>query len=338
MSSTPAFNVEYTLQDDFIQQLCDKCIPSEGRPTSIIPGCACLTLGNIAVDDATTIKLASKLTSIEHLLEHLGKSDESVFLNAAAGLLRHLATPMSNRQKFFNDPLCLKQVAHLYTDVTLEQIQVAGLQLTRQIVTGMPGQTHHLIARTDGHIPDLNTFLTLFKQTTSTATKLEIARLITALLRTLQAPDDKSSCETSLSSLVMTPDVLTPIMLAIKQSPGPGTTQAQADAWLALNLFARIPGGANVLATSTSEDGEFISVLRRRLGGTDEGAVIVGGAAAESNGDEAPAEDTRPAWVRDKERDNAVVLVHDVLKSEDVSEQVKDRLRALLGESEIVVR
>lgn len=336
MSSLPAYNDEYSLEDDFILQLCKSCVPSSERPSSILPGCACLTLGNLAINDSTTTALAAGPISVDQLLQHLGTSNESVFLNAAAGLLRHLAIPMSNRERLFGSSKCLRQIAHLYTDITLEQIQLAGLQLTRQILTGMRERTQRFILQADGsRPPTLTTFLTLSNHTTSTATKLEVARLIAAILRSLQsAPSDASS----LQRLATTPDVLSPLVFAIKQQPEPAVTQAQADAWLALNLFARIPGGAGVLAEATAEDSEIVSLLRQRLtkAKPTEGALVSSGGA---NGDETHAEDTRPEWVKDKERDNTVLLVHDVLKAGgEVSEDVKDKLRALLKDSEITVK
>lgn len=106
-------------------------------------------LGNLAVTDNVSTALASGMISINELLQHLGKSNESVFLNAAAGLLRHLAIPQKSRELFFGSPEHLEHVSHLYTHVTLEQVQLAGLQLTRQILMGMPERTQRLVLQQD---------------------------------------------------------------------------------------------------------------------------------------------------------------------------------------------
>lgn len=106
-------------------------------------------LGNLATSDEVSVALASKAVSIDSIVQELAISNESVFLNAAAGLLRHLAIPMANREQYFDDPEYLQNVAHLYTDVTLEQVQIAGLQLTRQMLTAMPERTQRFISQQD---------------------------------------------------------------------------------------------------------------------------------------------------------------------------------------------
>ena len=75
----------------------------------------------------------------------MGKSNNGVFLNAAAGLLRHLAIPLTNRETLFGQGNHLRNVAQLYADDSLEQVQIAGLQLTRQVITGMPQRAQGLI-------------------------------------------------------------------------------------------------------------------------------------------------------------------------------------------------
>jgi len=318
------------VEDSFIKDLCSKCTTSEaaGQRTSRTAGCACLMLGNLAVTDDVSTRLASDMVPVSTLLRDLGSSNDSMFLNAAAGLLRHLAIPMENRELFFGEEETLQQVAHLYTDVTLEQVQVAGLQLTRQVLANMAERTQRFIEQHG--TPSLDTVITLFKETTSTATRLEVSRLLTVILRALQSPSSPGLYDVCLRTLVNTPDVLLPAVFAIRQSPAPNVLTAQAEAWLTLNLFVRAPGGAVTLATQTCNDEELLSLLRQRI-------KISGNEIAETVGEGAEAEpqDTRPRWVKDKERDNAVLLVHDLLKADDVEEGVKHVLRSLLEESDI---
>ena len=180
----------------------------------------------------------------------------------------------------------------------------------------------------------MNTFLTLFAQTTSTATKLEVSRLITSVLRTLQSPPVATPLDESLKKLTCTPDILSPLFFSIKQSPSPGVINVQAEAWLAFNLFARMPGGSRVLATEVSEDEEVFSLLSRRITKKEEGVVAIRG---QDNGTTEQNEDTRPEWVREKERDNTILLTHDLLTAEDVNGDIKARLEALLKGTEIRV-
>lgn len=99
-----------------------------------------------------------------------------------------------------------------------------------------------------------------------------------------------------------------------------------------------------MLATETSSDEELLSLLRQRIskaeGQGGDGVVATTTAAAGGEGvDEAvQTQDARPEWLREKERDNAVVLVYDLIHAEGVSGEVKEGLGALLRESDIRVR
>lgn len=95
-----------------------------------------------------------------------------------------------------------------------------------------------------------------------------------------------------------------------------------------------MPGGSGVLATEASEDEEVFSLLSRRITKKEEGVVAI---RNQDNGTTKQNEDSRPEWVRDKERENAILLIHDLLKAEDVNGDIKARLEALLKESEIRV-
>ncbi|KAL1301762.1 hypothetical protein AAFC00_005960 [Neodothiora populina] len=338
VSSLPAFNDQYTLDDDFIVEMCRQCIPSgpeEGRQASILPGCACLMLGNLAVSDDITIAMPERI-SVDQLLQRLGSSNESVFQNAAAGLLRHIAIPLENRRRCFGLPEHLNFVAHLYMGSTLEQIQVGGLQLTRQMLKDMPEGVQRLVSGQElAGCPTLSTFLTVFHDTTNPQIKVEVARLIASFLRTLHAPSVSENAKSALETLVGTPDILGPFIFTIKQATSPSLMQAQADAWLGLNLYVRTSGGAGHLGGLMVDDMEMISLLRQRVMPKGEEAT---GAVRESEGDSSGADKAnRPSWVEDKERDNTILLIYDILKADEVSEDIKEKLRPLLRESEIRV-
>lgn len=177
------------------------------------------------------------------------------------------------------------------------------------------------------------TVLEVFAKTTSTPTKLEISRLITILLRTLQTPSSVGR-EDSLRTLIEVPDILSPVLFSIKQPLASGVMQAQAEAWLALNLFVRVPGGAVILADTISEDEAMFSLLQDRIVKKSVQGLV---SQKEETETQAPVGDTRPEWVKEKEKDNAVLLIHDIVKAEGVREEVKGRLKAMLGNIEVRV-
>lgn len=147
MSSSDAFNKQYSVDDQFIKDLCAACIPTESddQQRSMTAGCACLILGNLAITDDVSTALVPDMIDVRMLFQKLGTSSETIFLNAAAGLLRHLATPMTNRELYFGDAEFLQQVAHLYTEATLDQVQTGGLQLIRQMISNIPERAEGMI-------------------------------------------------------------------------------------------------------------------------------------------------------------------------------------------------
>ncbi|GAB7353376.1 hypothetical protein MBLNU459_g3856t1 [Dothideomycetes sp. NU459] len=283
ISSTPAFTEYYTPDDPLIRDLCKHSVPSADHTsrTSSIPSTACLILGNLATNDTNCIALASpSRVPIPELFEHLSSSMDTSFLNSAAGLLRHLAIPLENRETAFDRPRFLDCAAHLYTAISLEQVQVAGLQLIRQLLIGNVPNVEYVVSRGGGAgageqttaaasaaaTASLTTILELFATTTSTATKLEIARLTTTMLRSLQPASspaaattdtmpsfssssvNSSDSQTLLLHLLAQP-ILAPLLFAITARPdagqkgGAALVAVQADAWLGLNLIVRVPGG-----------------------------------------------------------------------------------------------
>ena len=89
-----------------------------------------------------------------------------------------------------------------------------------------------------------------------------------------------------------------------------------------------------MLAKETSADGELFSLLRQRLSKVGDAVVE---AAHTSNSEAGQERDTKPEWIKEKERDNAVLLVHDLLQAEGVKDEVKEGLAVMLEESGVRV-
>ncbi|KAI4786627.1 hypothetical protein E4T44_13829, partial [Aureobasidium sp. EXF-8845] len=104
MTALPLYNEKYDTSDTFIQSLYSQTIPASADPTlrSPIAPAACLILGNLIISDEAAISLAPHVP-IKDLFAELSRSNDSAFLNAASGLLRHLSTPMQNRERYFSN-------------------------------------------------------------------------------------------------------------------------------------------------------------------------------------------------------------------------------------------
>ncbi|KAG9526166.1 hypothetical protein KCV07_g566, partial [Aureobasidium melanogenum] len=332
MTALPLYNEKYNTSDAFIQSLYSQTIPTSADPASRSPiaPAACLILGNLIISDEAAISLAPYVP-IKDLFAELGQSHDSAFLNAASGLLRHLATPMQNRERYFADAEYLRSTRHLYTGISLEQVQMGGLALTRQILANMKSRLVAILS--DASNDFLTTLLATYQNTTSTSVKLEMSRLAVSFFRTLQASSatvseiesgEEEATKTLFDTPVNTPSILEPLIFSIKHAAEPGIIAIQAEAWLGLNLAARLPNGASKVGDAFSEDENLFTLFNSRLGGQmSEGA------------DGEQTKDSRPEWLKEKERDNAVLLAAELIKAEDVDESIKEKFRAVLRDREI---
>ncbi|KAK6007338.1 hypothetical protein QM012_006346 [Aureobasidium pullulans] len=329
MTALPLYNEKYSTDDAFVQSLCSQTIPAPADPTSRSPiaPAACLILGNLIISDEAAISLAPHVP-INDLFAELARSNDSAFLNAASGLLRHLATPMHNRERYFANPDYLRSTRHLYTDISLEQVQMGGLALTRQMLANMKSRLVAILS--DANNDFLTTLLITYHNTTSTSVKLELSRLAVSFFRTLQASsatvsEIESGEEEAIKALFDTPvntsSILDPLIFSIKHAAEPGIIAIQAEAWLGLNLAARLPYGASKVGNAFSEDDALFALFNSRLGG------LV------SDGEQ--DKDSRPEWLKEKERDNAVLLAAELIKAEDVDENIKEKLGTALRDREI---
>ncbi|THZ69978.1 hypothetical protein D6C85_06292 [Aureobasidium pullulans] len=332
MTALPLYNEKYDASDPFIQSLYSQTIPTSTDSSSRSPvaPAACLILGNLIISDEAAITLAPHVP-IKDLFAELGRSNDSAFLNAASGLLRHLSTPMQNREQYFADTEYLRSTQRLYTDVSLEQVQMGGLALTRQMLANMKPRLVAMLVHANINL--LSTLLSTYQNTTSTSVKLEMSRLVVSFFRTLQASSatvsevetrEEEAVEALFDTPVNTSSILDPLIFSIKHAAEPGIIAIQAEAWLGLNLAARLPGGASEVGDAFSDDDELFALFTSRLGGQ-------GGQA--TNGEE--AKDARPGWLKEKERDNAVLLSAELIKAGDVDESVKEKFRAALNERDI---
>lgn len=266
---------------------------------------------------------------VQDLFSHIGRSNDTAFLNAASGLLRHLATPMQNRGSCFANAEYLQSAQRLYTDISLEQVQMGGLALTRQILANMKPRLVAILSDTNSNF--LSTLLSTYQNTTSTSVKLEMSRLAVSFFRTLQStsfPDaqEKQALQVLFDTPVNLPSILDPLVFTIKHAPEPNIIAIQAEAWLGLNLAARLPTGASKVGGAFAEDDELFALFCSRLSG---------GVSQTRPADGAETKDSRPDWLKEKERDNAVLLCAELIKAEDVETSVKEKFRVALNERDI---
>lgn len=156
VSTLPAFSSSYTVDDDFVQVLCDRCVLTDNKTNSAsIAVCACVLLANLCVSDEVAMDLPAKI-KMDSLCDYIclqaygrSRADDSPeshaeYLHAAAGLLRHLAMPLSNRQMYFGNEQC-RQAAMALVQYPQSDVQCAGLRLYRQILNEEPDRLERFV-------------------------------------------------------------------------------------------------------------------------------------------------------------------------------------------------
>lgn len=123
---------------------------------------------------------------------------------------------------------------------------------------------------------------------------------------------------------VNVPGVLAPLVFAITHKSERAIEAIQAEAWLGLNFAVRLPFGAEKVGQVFDDEKLFGLYCSHLAGGS-----------VESNGDE-EAKDERPQWLKEKQRDNAVLLGVEIVKAEGVDQGVKEKFRRLLKERDVV--
>ncbi|THY20107.1 hypothetical protein D6D02_02021, partial [Aureobasidium pullulans] len=271
MTALPLYNEKYDTSDPFIQSLYSQTIPTSTDPSSRSPvaPAACLILGNLIISDEAAITLAPHVP-IKDLFAELGRSNDSAFLNAASGLLRHLSTPMQNREQYFANTEYLRSTQRLLVVSFFRTLQASSATVS-EVETG-----------------------------------------------------EEEAVKALFDTPVNTSSILDPLIFSIKHAAEPGIIAIQAEAWLGLNLAARLPGGASKVGNAFSDDDELFALFTSRLGG---------GGGQPTNGEE--AKDSRPEWLKEKERDNAVLLGAELIKAGDVDASVKEKFRTALNERDI---
>lgn len=154
----PGFTQAHAVTDSFVQTLCDRCVLTENTVDSVsVAVCACVLLGNLGISDDVAIELPQriKLDSLFNFIcliaygRHHSSNNEqghAEYLHAAAGLLRHLAMPLSNRRKYFASVEC-RQAAMALVQYQHDDVRLAGLRLYRQILSDEPHRLEWFIKR-----------------------------------------------------------------------------------------------------------------------------------------------------------------------------------------------
>ncbi len=332
ISALPEFAARYPLHSPLIGSL--RLWLTMGQ--SQLRAGACLMLGNLARSDDVCRVMVHDFKLHEPLIHILRESNDLQLLHAAAGFLKNLTLMAANKQVVGEADL-IESVSRLWSLDTLPQIQYSGTCLVRQAVSGSCYNIRRLLAPLSND-PDspahscthLSLMLHLCEKTDQAATKTEVARTVTAILRVLNSSSNTAAAAATTTTTTTTatesdeiretrsrlyrlhPDLARPLAFVASQSK---RSVVRSEGWFAFALMARSKEGAALVDDALSEIETFRVLLEIVTGKRIVEGVPLQGAAAETTGPLEAEGEPQLANGKEIDRENALVLISQLLQN-----------------------
>ncbi|KAH0547885.1 hypothetical protein GP486_008374, partial [Trichoglossum hirsutum] len=243
-------------------------------PHAQLQVCACIMLGNLARSDDICRTMVHDFRIQELLISILEDGSDPQALHAAMGFLKNLALLVDNKAALGNARL-LEVLSRLWALETMPHIQFAGASLARQAISGSTENVARLLTSLSPD-PDspahsrtyLTLLLALHGKSDQLPTKIEIARTVTAICRTLNiSPPSNSNIEVEdlkLRLFRLHTDIGQPLASMLGQTKWP---LVRSEAWFAFALMARHPEGAALVSHALHGTDVFKALVETLTGG-----------------------------------------------------------------------
>jgi hypothetical protein len=317
ISALPTFTAKYSSLNSPITDILAKWLTA-AYPQ--LQSCACIMLGNLARSDAVCqIMVSSRYMHLD-LLGLLHTSSNSEALHAAFGFLQNLALLIENRLIMGNAGI-IPATARFWTTTTVPQIAYAALRFVRRIISGCLSNISELMTSVtpDTESPAffktyLSLLLRFFSESDDMTVKIEISRIIAAIMRTmysLDASTSPSQQETVLLRLYhLHPNIAESLAMLTVQSQWPILS---SEGWFAMALMARSNEGCLALSRVLQKVDVFGALQAAIHGQSSLSASQSSSSDAQpEQGEEMKQQDE----IKAKNRDNARILVSELLKHE----------------------
>jgi hypothetical protein len=302
VSASPLFMKYYPLDSALSKTLKSWVVSDEDQ----LQICACVMLGNLARSDEVCQVMVRDLKIHEELISVLNSDARGAVLHSALGFLKNLAIAGDNRVSLAEAGI-IPAVSRLWAYDSVPQVQFSAASIARQIIISSVENIARLLAplSQDPDSPEhgqtyLSLLLSLFEKSDSAPIQTEIGRTIASICRTI-SPKGREGDKQALSILSKLYDlhegVARPLGAMITQTQWP---VVRSEGWFALALMANNKSGC-VAVNDCLQNEEVMELLKATL-------------TINSSGDGEP-EKTNNSQVS-KNRDNAFVLVQELLKNE----------------------
>ncbi|KAL8991651.1 MAG: hypothetical protein Q9169_007779, partial [Polycauliona sp. 2 TL-2023] len=318
ISATGAFVRKYTidsaLADGLIQWL-----QTQQQPKQI---CSCLILGNLAQSDLVCREMVSRLRLHDRLLAILEDPRHPQVSHAVLGFLRNLSLPAENKA-IVGSQHAVEIIARFWSVEVNSQIQHASVALVRQLLNSCIANVKWLLESLSPD-PDspayektyLSLLLLLFGRTDDAATRFETGRTVATICRCIstssQGLPPQSTNAVTHRLYGLHPNIATPLAMMISQSRFP---VLRSEGWFALALMAR-SGEGSAAVSEVFQQLETFGVLVSTITGQSPTSERPATGNTTTSSD-STSSDKSPGQVqnmKDKDRENALVLVNELLR------------------------
>ncbi|KAM5451742.1 hypothetical protein MaudCBS49596_003570 [Microsporum audouinii] len=330
ISALPAFPQYYPLRCSVTETLVS-WLNSDKDDLKI---CACVILGNVARDDEVCKSMLHDFKVHLPLISMLKREDaKATILHCSLGFLKNLAIAGDNRE-YLGEAGIIKAVSRLWAIETLPHAQLMATSLTRQTILTSVTNIGRLLEpiSSDSDSPAsrrtyLSLLLALFGKTDSSPIKTEIGRTVAAICRTLMRLKGDSELPSETRELVtrlfaLHQDVARPIGIMITQTEWP---IVQSEGWFALALVASHPAGSQAVIDcleSMCVIQSLCDAVRSSISRPEPGES---------------AKDKTDRLKKTKDRDNALFLLHGLMRNNasasELPESLRDMFEGLLREA-----
>lgn len=306
LSATDAFVNSVTLESRIVHTLKEKLVSAQVMPSTV---CACVMLGNIATSDSVCIDMVQKLGLHEALNNILFMRSEQALLYAAAGFMRHLTFPESNRL-ILGDAGLVVTCCHLFGNIQDPAVRGEGAAILCKLITnclpnidrvvrkglpveltlapladvplpGEPRLLHHIVRealKPSAPLPS----------TSMKNPMIELGRILVVILRYMRRPTSYGDLDELARNIFDVPAVARPLARLVRQR---FYADARSEGLLGLGLMAQTPEGAACVVEEMKVDTGLLDAIKEFAG--------------EQNGE---AQKSNESAGRDYQ--NAVVLLH----------------------------
>lgn len=305
ISASSLFAERYPLDSALAQTLKTWIVAEEDQ----LQICACVMLGNLARSDEVCQVMVRDLKIHEELISVLESGSRGAVLHSALGFLKNLAIAGDNRVSLVEAGI-IPALSRLWAFDSVPQVQFSAATIARQVtISSMENILRLLVPLSED--PDspahkrtyLSLLLSLFEKTDSAPIKTEIGRTVASICRTVspKARDGDEDTKSLLEKLyTLHEGVARPIGAMITQTQWP---VVRSEGWFALALMANSQSGCMAVVDCLHNE-EVAALLKKTLRGEE--SVV-----------DASSESSQPNVTQvSKDRDNAFVLVQELLKNE----------------------